>query len=113
MGCQHVIYVFNLPCDRYRGGNAEQQSRATQARTEALRLLAPFLALPADTARRILAAVEDIATDLFPATSHELPRGSTQSIDYATQLIAMLDAAVAAAESGTRVEALLEVNLNP
>lgn len=113
MGCQHVIYVFNLPCDRYRGGNAEQQSWATQARTEALRLLAPFLALPADTARRILAAVEDIATDLFPATSHELPRGSTQSIDYATQLIAMLDAAVAAAESGTRVEALLEVNLNP
>lgn len=94
----------------FRGGNAEQQSQATQARIEALRLLPPFLALPADTARRVLAAVEAIATDLFPATSHELPRGSTQSIDYAAQLVAMLDAAVAAAEAGTRVEALLEVS---
>ena len=60
-----------------------------------------------------MAAVEAITTDLFPATSYELPRGSTQSIDYAAQLLAMLDAAVAAAEAGTRVEALLEVSTNP
>ncbi len=74
---QGVQFVFT----RDRGGNAEQQSRATQARTEALRLLAPFLALPADNARRVLAAVEGIATDLFPATSWELPRGSTQALN--------------------------------
>lgn len=95
-----------------RGGSTEQQQAATRARTEALRLLPPFLALPADTARRILVAIEAIVTDLFPTLSHELPRGSTQATDYAVQLLALLDAAVAAAQSGTCIEGFLEVCLS-
>jgi hypothetical protein len=94
-----------------RGGTMERQAQNTQARTEALRLLAPFLALPADHSRSVLTAVEAIVTDLFPTLSHELPRGSTQASDYGLQLMAMMDAAVAAAENGTHIEAFLEVRL--
>lgn len=96
-----------------RGSTAERQATATQARIEALRMLAPFLALPADVARRAIAAVEAVVTDLFPTLSHELPRGSTQATEYGLQLTAMMDAAVATAESGTRVEAFLEVRSCP
>lgn len=38
-------------------------------RTEALQLLAPFLALPADMAQRVHAAVEAIVSDIFPVFS--------------------------------------------
>ena len=82
---------------------------AMQARIEALRMLAPFLALPADTVRHVASAMAAIVTDLFPTLSHELPKGSTQATEYGLQLIAMMDAAVAAAESGTPIEAFLEV----
>lgn len=38
-------------------------------RTEALQLLAPFLALPADMVQRVHAAVEAIVSDIFPVFS--------------------------------------------
>jgi hypothetical protein len=47
----------------------EQRAQATQVRTEALQLLAPFLALPADMAQRVHAAVESIVSDVFPVFS--------------------------------------------
>ena len=39
----------------------------------------------------------------------DLQRESTQATEYAMQLLAMLDAAVQAASSGTHIEAFLEV----
>lgn len=39
----------------------------------------------------------------------ELPRGSTQATEYTVQLLAILDAAVQAASTGTHVLAVLEV----
>ena len=56
----------------------EQIAQATRVRTEALQLLAPFLALPADMAQRVHAAVESIVSDLFPVFSQVgllCPRG--------------------------------------
>lgn len=47
----------------------EQQAQAAQVRSEALQLLAPFLALPADMAQRVHAAVEAVASDVFPVFS--------------------------------------------
>ena len=47
----------------------EQRAQATRVRAEALQLLAPFLALPADMAQRVHAAVESIVSDLFPVFS--------------------------------------------
>ncbi len=44
-------------------------------------------------------------------TLQDLQRGSTQGTEYAMQLLAMMDAAVQAASSGTHVEAFLEVCL--
>lgn len=45
----------------------------------------------------------------LPIMLQDLPRGSTQAIEYAMQLTAMMDAAVQAASNGARVEAFLEV----
>ncbi len=42
-------------------------------RSEALQLLAPFLALPADMAQRVHSAVEAIVSDVFPVFSQVLP----------------------------------------
>lgn len=47
----------------------EQRAQAAQMRSEALQLLAPFLALPADMAQRVHAAVEAIVSDVFPVFS--------------------------------------------
>lgn len=47
----------------------EQRGQATQVRIEALQLLAPFLALPADMAGRVHAAVERVVSDFFPTFS--------------------------------------------
>jgi hypothetical protein len=49
-----------------------------QLRCEALKLLPPFLGLPQAQARRALHALGEVATDLFPVSSRELPAGSTQ-----------------------------------
>ena len=48
---------------------------------------------------------------LHPAAAQDLQRASTQATEYAMQLLAMMDAAVQAASSGTHVEAILEVHL--
>ena len=47
----------------------EQRGQATQVRIEALQLSAPFLALPADIAGRVHAAVERVVSDFFPTFS--------------------------------------------
>lgn len=62
-----------------RGQAAEEKARATQLRCQALALLPPFLALPQPQARRLLHALGEVATDLFPVSSRELPAGSTQA----------------------------------
>lgn len=49
---------------------------------------------------------------MFPASSWELKPGSTQSIHYAQQLMALMDSMVAAAERGLSVEPVLEVRWN-
>ena len=53
----------------HRNAAPEQRGQATQVRTEALQLLAPFLALPADMVQRVHAAVEAIVSDIFPVFS--------------------------------------------
>lgn len=55
-----------------RDSAPEQRAQATQLRGEALQLLAPFLALPADQAQRVHAAVEAIVSDVFPVFSQVL-----------------------------------------
>ena len=62
-----------------RGQTAEEKARGTQLRCEALRLLPPFLGLAQAQARRLLHALGEIATDLFPVSSRELQAGSTQA----------------------------------
>ena len=47
----------------------EQRAQAAQVRNEALQLLGPFLALPADIAQRVHSAVEAIVSDVFPVFS--------------------------------------------
>ena len=46
---------------------------------------------------------------MFPARSWEQKPGSTQSTDYARQLMALMDSMVAAAEQGLSVEPILQV----
>ena len=80
-----------------------------QLRAEALQLLHHFLALPAGSLERLSEHVAELANNMFPASSWEWKRGSTQSIDYARQLMALMDSMVAAAEQGLSVEPILQV----
>ena len=80
-----------------------------QLRIDALQLLAPFLSLPGQQLSRLSEAVNELVTDVFPASSWEWKRGSTQSTDYARQLMALMDSVVAAAEMGCAVQAMLQV----
>lgn len=80
-----------------------------QLRVEALQLLRFFLNLPADQAIKLTGKVEELSNNVFPASSWEWQRGSTQSTDYARQLMAILNSMVAAAELGDSVEPLLQV----
>ena len=80
-----------------------------QLRTEALQLLHHFLALPAGKLEKLSQHIEQLANNMFPASSWEWKRGSTQSIDYARQLMALMDSMVAAAEQGLSIEPILEV----
>lgn len=82
---------------------------AVQLRVEALQLLAHFLSLPADQLTVLSETVSELVTDVFPASSWEWKRGSTQSTDYARQLMALMDSVVAAAEQGRPVQAMLQV----
>ena len=52
-----------------RNAVPEQRAQAAQVLGEALQLLAPFLALPADMAQRVHAAVEAVVSDVFPVFS--------------------------------------------
>ena len=61
-----------------RGATDDEKAAAARLRAPALRCLAPYLGLPDKPARRVLKAVGDIITDLFPSRSRELRPGSTQ-----------------------------------
>ena len=63
----------------------EQRAQAAQVRSEALQLLAPFLALPADMTQRVHAAVEAVVSDVFPVFSQVGPL-HTHSYDVAFTL---------------------------
>lgn len=80
-----------------------------QQRVETLQLLQYFLTLPEDHAAKLTDKVEELVNNIFPASSWEWKRGSTQSTDYARQLMAIMDSMVAASESGLSVEPLLQV----
>lgn len=80
-----------------------------QLRIDALQLLAHFLSLPGQQLSRLSEAVSELVIDVFPASSWEWKRGSTQSTDYARQLMALMDSVVAAAEIGCPVQAMLQV----
>ena len=80
---------------------------------EALQLLHYFLNLPADQASKLSDTVEQLANNVFPASSWEWRRGSSQSTDYARQLMAIMDSMVGAAELGVSVEPLLQVRELP
>lgn len=80
-----------------------------QQRVETLQLLQYFLTLPGDHAAKLTDKVEELVNNIFPASSWEWKRGSTQSTDYARQLMAIMDSMVAASESGLSVEPLLQV----
>lgn len=81
-----------------------------QLRIAALQLLSSFLTLPAEQLSKLCKTVNELVNDVFPASSWEWEPGSTQSIDYARQLLAIMDSAVTAAELGLAVEPLLQVN---
>jgi len=78
---------------------------------EALQLLQYFLN-PGNHAAKLSDKVEELANNVFPASSWEWRRGTTQSTDYARQLMAIMDSMVAAAEHGLSVEPLLQVRGN-
>ena len=80
-----------------------------QFRVEALHLLHHFLALPPSKLETLSQHVQELANNMFPASSWELKPGSTQSVHYAQQLMALMDSTVAAAERGLSVEPVLEV----
>ena len=80
-----------------------------QLRTQALQLLHHFLGLPATHLQQLTQRLEEMANNVFPASSWEWKRGSTQSIAYAQQLMALMDSTVAAAEQGCCVAPLLQV----
>lgn len=80
-----------------------------QLRTQALQLLHHFLSLPAAQLQKLTQQIEELANYIFPASSWEWKRGSTQSVDYARQLMAIMDAMVTAAERGLSVEPILQV----
>ncbi len=75
---------------------------------EALQLLQYFLS-PGNHATQLTDTVQELAINAFPASSWEWRRGTTQSTDYARQLMAIMDSMVAAAERGLSVEPLLQV----
>lgn len=75
---------------------------------EALQLLQYFLK-PESYATKLTDKVQELVISAFPASSWEWRRGTTQSTDYARQLMAIMDSMVAAAESGLSVEPLLQV----
>ncbi len=79
-----------------------------QQRVEALQLLQYFLS-PGNHATQLTDTVQELAINAFPASSWEWRRGTTQSTDYARQLMAIMDSMVAAAERGLSVEPLLQV----
>lgn len=81
-----------------------------QLRTEALELLHHFLSLSAGQLQKLTQQVEELANNIFPASSWEWKRGSSQSVDYARQLMALMDSTVAAAEGGLAVEPILQVS---
>ena len=64
-----LLRVMPSTHDDSRDAAPEQRGQATQVRIEALQLLAPFLALPADMAGRVHAAVERVVSDYFPTFS--------------------------------------------
>lgn len=80
-----------------------------QLRIEALQLLAHFFSLPAQQLSKLSEGVSELVTNVFPASSWEWRRGSTQSTDYARQLMALMDSVVAAAEMGQPVQLMLQV----
>ncbi|KAL3135934.1 hypothetical protein ABBQ32_006979 [Trebouxia sp. C0010 RCD-2024] len=82
-----------------------------QLRVEALHLLHHFLALPPGKLETLSQHVQELANNMFPASSWELKAGSTQAIHYAQQLMALMDSMVAAAERGLSVEPVLEAIL--
>ena len=96
--------IVFLPCWCRLSAAADVQLRA-----EALQLLHHFLALPAGRLEQLSQHVEELANNMFPASSWEWKPGSTQSTDYARQLMALMDSMVAAAEQGLSVEPVLQV----
>lgn len=90
-------------------GYSSSSATDVQLRVEALQLLQHFLNLPADQSTKLTEKVEELANNVFPASSWEWKRGSTQSTDYARQLMAIMDSMVTAAEHGLPVKSLLQV----
>ena len=99
-----IMGVVILQCSCRSSTAADVQLRA-----EALQLLHHFLALPAGRLEQLSQHVEELANNMFPASSWEWKAGSTQYTDYARQLMALMDATVAAAEQGLSVEPVLQV----
>jgi hypothetical protein len=80
-------------------------------RADALRLLPAWLAAGPPLAQRVADALGALVDEAFPASSWELPRGSSQAAAYQTQLLAAFDGVVGAAEQGVDVGPALEVRM--
>ena len=99
-----------LPLTHHLLCSSKPEAAHVQLRTQALQLLHHFLSLPASQVQRLTQQIEDLANDIFPASSWEWKRGSSQSVDYAQQLMAIMDAMVTTAERRLSVEPILQVH---
>ena len=77
-------------------------------RAEALSLLPAFLAAGSELAGAVTKAVAELIDD-FPVSSWENKAGSLKAAAHRKQLVALMDALVAAADAGIDVVPLLEV----
>ena len=77
-------------------------------RAEALSLLPSFLAAGSEHAAAVTQAVAELVDD-FPVSSWENKAGSLKAAAHRKQLVALMDALVAAAEAGSDIVPLLEV----
>ncbi|KAK9829312.1 hypothetical protein WJX72_005143 [[Myrmecia] bisecta] len=83
----------------------------TTVRLDALRMLGPFLTMPAQHVKQVADAVTALVTDVFPARSQDVRKGSSQATQFALQLMAIMDALVATSERNLPLDHLLEAVL--
>ncbi|KAK9796984.1 hypothetical protein WJX73_006710 [Symbiochloris irregularis] len=76
---------------------------------DVLSLLRFWLHLPADGAlHEVHEAISHVVKSVFPTSSQALPKGSAAAIQHRDQLLALMDALVAAAEEGADVSGALK-----